>query len=78
MADEENKKALIKSPQSGLVGADLKLSHCADSKMSQGWKPTLKGVAVDKCSYLFAVVSSLAASAAGNGGLRPHLDLPQT
>lgn len=60
------------------VGADLKLSHGADSKMSQGWKPTLKGMAVDKSSYLSSVVSSLAASAAGSAGLRSHLELPQT
>lgn len=32
--------------------------------MSLGWKPTLKGPTKDKCSYLFAVMSALAAAAA--------------
>ena len=40
------------------VGAELKLSHCADSIMSQGWKPNLLGSAVDKCRVLFACLSS--------------------
>ncbi len=32
------------------VGADPNLSHRADRILSQGWKPTLRGSAVDKCS----------------------------
>ena len=40
------------------VGAELKLSHCADSIMSQGWKPNLLGSAVDKCRVLSASLSS--------------------
>ena len=31
------------------VGADPNLSHRADPILSQGWKPTLRGSAVDKC-----------------------------
>jgi len=31
------------------VGADPNLSHRADRILSQGWKPTLRGSAVDKC-----------------------------
>ena len=30
------------------VGADANLSHRADPILSQGWKPTLRGSAVDK------------------------------
>jgi len=32
------------------VGADPNLSHRADRILSQGWKPTLRGSAVDKFS----------------------------
>jgi Amt family ammonium transporter len=32
------------------VGAEPNLSHRADRILSQGWKPTLRGSAVDKCS----------------------------
>ena len=32
------------------VGADPNLSHRADRILSQGWKPTLRWSAVDKCS----------------------------
>jgi uncharacterized protein (TIGR04255 family) len=32
-----------------IVGADSNLSHRADPIMSQGWKPTLRASAVDKC-----------------------------
>ena len=31
-----------------IVGADPNLSHRADRILSQGWKPTLRGSAVDK------------------------------
>jgi hypothetical protein len=31
------------------VGADSNLSHLADPILSQGWKPTLRWSAVDKC-----------------------------
>jgi hypothetical protein len=31
------------------VGADPNLSHRADRILSQGWKPTSRGSAVDKC-----------------------------
>jgi transposase-like protein len=31
------------------VGADPNLSHRADRILSQGWKPTLRGSAMDKC-----------------------------
>ena len=31
------------------VGAEPNLSHRADRILSQGWKPTLRGSAVDKC-----------------------------
>jgi hypothetical protein len=31
------------------VRADPNLSHRADPILSQGWKPTLRGSAVDKC-----------------------------
>jgi hypothetical protein len=34
------------------VDADSILSHRADSILSQGWKPTLRGSAVDKCRSL--------------------------
>ncbi len=33
------------------VGADSNLSHRADRNLSQGWKPTLRTSAVDKCSF---------------------------
>ena len=44
------------------VGADLKMSH-------RGVNQNLKRVALEKCRYVFDVVSSLAASAAGCDGL---------
>jgi hypothetical protein len=31
------------------VGADSNLSHRADPILSQGWEPTLRRSAVDKC-----------------------------
>ncbi|MBN8508858.1 MAG: hypothetical protein J0L57_09635, partial [Burkholderiales bacterium] len=34
------------------VGADSILSHRADSILSQGWKPTSRSSAVDKCRSL--------------------------
>jgi hypothetical protein len=34
------------------VGADSNLSHRADPILSQGWKPTLRRSAVDKCRSL--------------------------
>jgi hypothetical protein len=34
------------------VRADSNLSHRADSILSQGWKPTLRPSAVDKCRSL--------------------------
>ena len=40
------------------VGAELKLSQRADSIMSQGWKPNLRGSAVDKCRGLCPSLSS--------------------
>jgi len=42
-----------------LVGADPNLSHRADRILSQGWKPTLRRSAVDKCSSLPGSLTSL-------------------
>jgi hypothetical protein len=39
-------------PLNAGVGADSKLSHRADPILSQGWKPTLRSSAVDKCRSL--------------------------
>ena len=44
------------------VGADPILSHRADPILSQGWKPTLIGSAVDKCRTLPGSLTSLALS----------------
>jgi len=40
------------------VGADPNLSHRADQILSQGWKPTLRGSAVDKCRFRSASLTS--------------------
>ncbi len=44
------------------VGADPILSHRADPILSQGWKPTLIGSAVDKCRTLPGSLTSLSLS----------------
>ncbi len=42
------------------VGADSNLSHRADPILSQGWKPTLRRSAVDKCrSWPGSLISSV-------------------
>ena len=43
-AQREVRFGTLSSP----VGADANLSHRADPILSQGWKPTLRGSAVDK------------------------------
>lgn len=45
--------------QTVLVGADPNLSHRADPILSQGWKPTLRWSAVDKCSSWPGSLTSL-------------------
>lgn len=40
------------------VGADSNLSHRADPILSQGWKPTLRGSAVDKCRSMRGSLTS--------------------
>ena len=46
---EANRSALESLLDDILVGPDPNLSHRADRILSQGWKPTLRGSAVDKC-----------------------------
>ncbi len=41
------------------VGADSNMSHRAESILSQGWKPTLRWPAVDKCRSLPVTLTSL-------------------
>ena len=53
-----NRSSVVSDADVLPVGAELKLSHCADSIMSQGWKPNLLGSAVDKCRVLSASLSS--------------------
>jgi len=46
-------------PVTAAVGADSNLSHRAGRILSQGWKPTLRWSAVDKCRFLPGLFTSL-------------------